>query len=343
VRALLGVVDKLDPQRVLAIGSDAHLCVCAQKCVMRPQCRLVEVWRHQLQFKYFAIDARRSEVMQRDADELFFVVGGRTDVGACLGPLVKSAIERPARRFAAFEWYIYAVLEDLLDECAIGRGALHRETRDLVGIQHAMATTMLSIWGHLVVQVAAVAAELSLVSRIVLAYVAFFRILFQGAFARDVRALARTEAREKPRAQPPAEAPAAASPAAASPALAAGQEALALLSLLQQEGRLVDFLEQDIDAFDDADVGSAARLVHVGCRKVLRSRATVRAVRDEAEGARVRLEVGFNAAENKLVGNVRGAAPYSGVLRHRGWRIDGLKLPERTADNSIVAAAEIEL
>ncbi|WP_155798864.1 DUF2760 domain-containing protein, partial [Sorangium cellulosum] len=121
--------------------------------------------------------------------------------------------------------------------------------------------------------------------------------------------------------------------------------ALQLLALLQREGRLVDFLEQDIASFGDADVGVAARMVHEGCRKALRGHAKLAPVRREDEGATVTLEAGYSPAEVKLIGNVSGSAPYRGVLRHRGWRAETISLPTPVAghDASIIAPAEVEL
>ncbi|MEN9437490.1 MAG: hypothetical protein RIR09_2145, partial [Pseudomonadota bacterium] len=42
--------------------------------------------------------------------------------------------------------------------------------------------------------------------------------------------------------------------------------ALQLLGLLQREARLIDFTQEDIRAYSDADIGAAARVVHAGCR-----------------------------------------------------------------------------
>src|SRR5262249_40222135 len=121
--------------------------------------------------------------------------------------------------------------------------------------------------------------------------------------------------------------------------------ALQLLSLLQREGRLVDFLEQDITSYSDDEVGAAARLVHEGCRKTLHRLTTVRPVRAETEGTRVMLEQGFVRSEIKLIGEVTGSPPYRGTLRHRGWRAAELHLPEMVEghDPSILAPAEVEL
>jgi hypothetical protein len=121
--------------------------------------------------------------------------------------------------------------------------------------------------------------------------------------------------------------------------------ALQLLALFQREGRLIDFLEQDIAAFADAEVGAAARVVHEGCRKALREHATLQPVRTETEGASLTLAAGFDPAEVKLTGNVQGAAPYKGVLRHRGWRASSISLPVpmRGHDARVLAPAEVEL
>jgi hypothetical protein len=186
--------------------------------------------------------------------------------------------------------------------------------------------------------------RLSLPARLWFAWLCFFRVLFDGAFAARVHAL-------PDKAQPPALPPSPPSPPP-SPAKPAApvtttdeRAALLLLGLLQREGRLVDFLQQDIAAFSDADVGVAARVVHEGCRKVLSGSARIEPVMDDSEGARVRLEAGFDPDRVKLVGEVRGEAPYAGVLRHRGWRAARLELPKIVGghDASILAPAEVEL
>jgi hypothetical protein len=120
---------------------------------------------------------------------------------------------------------------------------------------------------------------------------------------------------------------------------------LQLLALLQREGRLIDFLQQDITDFDDDDVGAAARVVHEGCRKALAAHADVEPIREEAEDSPVRIDKGFDPAAIKLTGEVEGKPPYAGMLRHRGWRVKNLELPEAVEgyDFTVVAPAEVEL
>jgi hypothetical protein len=188
--------------------------------------------------------------------------------------------------------------------------------------------------------------SVSLPSRLWLSWVCSFRILFDGRFAARVAEL--REAEQRPSALP-ASAPTAPAPApvvaalVVPPATSSADGALQLLSLLQREGRFVDFVEQEVAAFSDADIGAAARVVHEGCRRALHAHARVVSVRSEAEGAQLTLE---RASEDvKLVGNVAGSAPFRGILRHRGWRVEQLTLPKLVGshDAQVVAPAELEL
>lgn len=123
------------------------------------------------------------------------------------------------------------------------------------------------------------------------------------------------------------------------------QGALWMLAALQREGRLVDFLQQDIVSFPDADVGGAARVIHEGCRAALKPYLELTPVREEQEGAKVTVPAEYDAQAIKLTGAVGGSAPFTGVLRHHGWRAERLTLPELDAarDGSVIAPAEVEL
>lgn len=184
--------------------------------------------------------------------------------------------------------------------------------------------------------------SLPLLSRLWLSWLTSFRILFDGQFAARVASLKDADA---PTALgQPAELPTEAPPASAPPATRRSNDsALQLLTLLQREGRFVDFVQQELAAFGDADIGAAARVVHEGCRRAIRAHARVVSVRSEAEGSTLTLE---RASEDvKLVGNVAGSAPFRGVLRHRGWRIEDLELPVVVGahEPSLIAPAELEL
>ncbi len=184
-------------------------------------------------------------------------------------------------------------------------------------------------------------APLPLATRLWFAWACLVRVLFDGAFAARVFKAAVP-------ALPPEPAPAKLPEKKAAPAKPKEPDlspALQLLALLQREGRLVDFLEQDITTFPDAEIGAAVRVVHEGCRKALHEHLTIVPVRAEEEGQKVTLEAGFSPAEVKLTGNVQGKPPYRGTVQHRGWRATELRLPTPTAghDPKILAPAEVEL
>jgi hypothetical protein len=120
---------------------------------------------------------------------------------------------------------------------------------------------------------------------------------------------------------------------------------LRLLSFLQRDGRLLDFFQEDISGFDDAQVGAAAREVHRACKESLDELISVAPVTDDREGAEVRLPKGYDATKYKVVGKVVGDPPYVGILVHRGWQARKHQLPKSTSTEGIeiLCPAEIEL
>jgi hypothetical protein len=203
------------------------------------------------------------------------------------------------------------------------------------------------------------AQPLSFFARLWLAIVCLFRVVFDPQFAAQVAAvregaalpparweknpptipvtpLAVEESKtETPRAQP--------QPALEQPATVRAAEALRLLALLQREGRLLDFCEEELAGFSDAQIGAAARTVHAGCRKALHEAVVLTPVRGEREGDPVTVHEGFEVAAVRLTGNVVGNPPFNGVLRHHGWKVTDVKLAVATGDATVLAPAEVEL
>ena len=106
----------------------------------------------------------------------------------------------------------------------------------------------------------------------------------------------------------PASRAAAPPPAASAPrAERASDGALQLLSILQRDSRLVDFLMEDIASYSDAPAGGAQTA--------------------------------------RFVGNVPAQLPEGGVLRHRGWRAAKVDLPATSPrqDATVIAPAELEV
>jgi hypothetical protein len=168
------------------------------------------------------------------------------------------------------------------------------------------------------------------------AFRAFFSLIFYGRIADDI--LAEFAA--------PAAAPARVTPAPApvENRVENNDRAAQILAILQRDGRLVDFLMEDLGAYSNEQVGAAVRDVHRGCRQALDKYATLAPVFEAAEGAAVTVDAGTDAARVKVVGNAAGSPPFRGVLRHRGWDATRLELPPLPATGrSVLAPAEVEI
>jgi hypothetical protein len=203
--------------------------------------------------------------------------------------------------------------------------------------------------------------------RFFLAFAAFFAVLFNRRFAEEVHRV-----RERQRVLPlgggkPDERPPLAptvppgrgegARVTASPARQEAQKPappvpqapdhtgpLHALALLQRDGRLLDFLEESLEGFSDSEIGAAARTVHEGCKKALDTYLTLEPIYREPEGASITVLAGFDAAAVRLTGNVVGAPPFKGSLRHHGWRAARVAFPPPPPhDPSILAPAEVEL
>ena len=174
---------------------------------------------------------------------------------------------------------------------------------------------------------------------------AYFRTLFDADFAAGVVRLRDGEPALPP---PEPEAPKKKQkPKKPAPVIreAGPDAALQLLALLQREGRFIDFLEEDVSGFSDAEIGAAARVVHEGAKKAVDEHFTIEPVHAREEGERVTLEQGYDAHAFQLTGNVVGEPPFEGELTHRGWRCSEVRLPQMSEkhDPKILAPAEVEL
>lgn len=126
-------------------------------------------------------------------------------------------------------------------------------------------------------------------------------------------------------------------------------ELAALLGMLQEKGRLVDFVMEDISAQSDSRIGQVARIVHAGCREVIQRAFAPEPAQAGLEGQTLTLEAGYAPERYRLVGTAPAEPPYTGKLLHRGWLARKVELPEFTRDPStrpdgyLIAPAELEL
>lgn len=181
--------------------------------------------------------------------------------------------------------------------------------------------------------------------RLWLAIKAFFATLVRAETARQVQQLLLAgpsadagSAQREAVGTPPAR--------SAAPRGSARSEALTLLAALQREARFVDFVQEPLDQYSDAQVAAAARNVHRDCHTVLQRMLDIRPALDDEEGASVEVPAGFDAGCYQLTGKVTGEPPFRGKLVHRGWRAERCDLPSWSGTPQaakILAPAEVEM
>jgi hypothetical protein len=175
-------------------------------------------------------------------------------------------------------------------------------------------------------------------TRVSYAFRCFFSLLFNGELPGDVvQGLGLATAKTAP-------APVAPTLKPEKPAESFDRE-IQMLALFQRDGRLVDFLAEDVSPYPDSQLGAAVRNIHTSCRQVLDRYVKLEPVMAEQEDRQVTVPAGFDPASIKLIGNVTGQPPIQGVLRHRGWKVKEVSLPAlpQGAGRQVVAPAEVEV
>jgi len=180
--------------------------------------------------------------------------------------------------------------------------------------------------------------------RLVFAFRCLFSIVFRGEIPNDIaQTMMETES-------PVRQAPATARPTSRAkeierPTTETFDRAVQILAVLQRDGRLIDFLAENISAYPDAQLGAAVRTIHETCRKALDHYVKLEPIVNSDEDQPVTVQAGFDPAAIKLIGNVAGEPPIRGVLRHKGWRVKEVNLPPlpQGAGRMVVAPAEVEL
>jgi hypothetical protein len=166
------------------------------------------------------------------------------------------------------------------------------------------------------------------------AFRCFFALLFRGEIPQDIlQALGIST----PSAQPKT--------VTAKPSPESLDRAVQMLALLQRDGRLVDFLMEDVSPYPDGQLGAAVRSIHTSCRQVLERYLKLEPIISSEEDQPVTVPARFDPAAVKLIGNVTGEPPILGLLRHRGWRVGEITLPSlpEGSGRAIVAPAEVEV
>jgi hypothetical protein len=171
-------------------------------------------------------------------------------------------------------------------------------------------------------------------NRIVLAFRAFFALLFGGTLPSDILSELGLIVKPVPVPAPPPK-----------PEIRPEDGALQLLGMLQRDARILDFFMEDISPYADDQVGATARDVHTHARDILIRHFAPAPVIDAVEGS-VANPPGSDPALVKYIGNVPATGkPPAGILRHKGWRATAVILPKLNSrqDLAVLAPAEIEV
>jgi len=174
-------------------------------------------------------------------------------------------------------------------------------------------------------------------SRLAAAFRSFFSLLFSGVLPEDIATeFGFAKAKPVPTSPPPE-----------AIKVNVSDGALQILSILQRDSRLIDFLQEDITGYDDEQVGAAVRTLHVDSKATLARHFTLVPVIDGVEGTFQKLDASKAPDPNriKLIGNVPASGKVAGgTLRHRGWQASAVQLPPLgKQDVSILAPAELEV
>jgi len=185
--------------------------------------------------------------------------------------------------------------------------------------------------------------------RIGLAFKVFFQVLFNAARAEQIRKVEALPEDVNPVASEPVDVVTESRPQASPvpvPRVTGRSDALTLLETLQREARLIDFLQEEIDGYNDQQIGSAVREIHRGCRTVLQRMFRIVPVVEGTEGTPFTVRGNEGAAQIRLIGKVVETRPVSGTLVHAGWKAERCDTPQWQGDDGaklILAPAEVEL
>ncbi len=121
--------------------------------------------------------------------------------------------------------------------------------------------------------------------------------------------------------------------------------AAALLQLLQQEARFVDFVSEDISELPDDQVGGVCRLIHTDLKKVFEKYLKVERVLDGVEGERIQVGEAIQRFEYRLSSGKDVHPPFEATLNHRGWVLKSANLPRRESPDAqkVLMPAEMEM
>lgn len=123
-------------------------------------------------------------------------------------------------------------------------------------------------------------------------------------------------------------------------------EAVTLLSALQRDARLIDFLMENITTYDDAQIGAAVRDVHKKSKDSLQKMFAIESASSLTESNNTKVPENFDQGLYTLTGKVSGKGPFNGTVEHAGWKITKAEIPlwnGSPESATIIAPIEVEV
>lgn len=136
-------------------------------------------------------------------------------------------------------------------------------------------------------------------------------------------------------------------PAKASPQakpLPAQNAAITLLATLQRDARLIDLIYENLDQYQDAQVGAAARPCLKQCRQSLDRILKIEKLVAANESDTIPVPADASVARFRWIGEAPASETATAKLVHPGWRAASVQLPQwsgQAADAEIIAPAQV--
>jgi len=129
----------------------------------------------------------------------------------------------------------------------------------------------------------------------------------------------------------------------------AQNSAITLLATLQRDARLIDLIQEDLDQYQDAQVGAAARPCLKQCRQSLDRILRIEKLIDANENDTVNVPATASAGRYRWIGESSSTDATSietipAKLIHPGWQAVSVELPQwngNADDAQIIAPAQV--
>lgn len=128
------------------------------------------------------------------------------------------------------------------------------------------------------------------------------------------------------------------------PSLPAQNPAITLLATLQRDARLIDLIYENLDQYQDAQVGAAARPCLKQCRQSLDRILKIEKLVAAAENDTITVPADAAVSRFRWIGESSSSKTSTAKLVHPGWQAASIQLPQwsgQAEDAEIIAPAQV--